>query len=277
LERAAYSLSQGDYTVHLPVRGYDEIAMLSETFNAMTESVESNIAQLQSVAEDRKKFIDNLAHEMKTPLTSIIGYADLLRSARRVDDNQRLEYADAIYQEGQHLKTLSGKLMELILVGRTGVEKQKVDLMDYLLDIAQLLEPMVVQRHLTMTVDCPGRLSLSVDKALIRSLLFNLIDNAAKASKSGDNIELSAHRDRRGRIHLSVTDHGRGMPQEETRKVTQAFYMLDKARTRAEGGAGLGLALCLEIARCHNAQLTIHSHTGVGTQVEIIFPQEGPA
>lgn len=65
------------------------------------------------------------------------------------------------------------------------------------------------------------------------------------------------------------------MPPEETRKVTQAFYMLDKARTRAERGAGLGLALCLEIAKCHNAQLAIQSHTGVGTTVEITFPQEG--
>jgi len=86
---------------------------------------------------------------------------------------------------------------------------------------------------------------------------------------------LVARRDRRGRVHLSVADHGKGMPPEETRKVTQAFYMLDKARTRAEGGAGLGLALCLEIVKCHNAQLMIRSHEGVGTTVEVVFPQEG--
>jgi signal transduction histidine kinase len=275
LERAADSLSAGNYSVRLPLRGHDEMAVVSEAFNSMAEAVENTVADLEAIAEDRKRFTDNLAHEMKTPLTSIIGYADLLRSARRIDDNQRLEYADAIYQEGQHLKTLSGKLMELILVGRTSVERKKIDLVDFLLDIAQLVEPMVVQRQLTMTVDCPGRLSLWGDRPLLQSLLFNLIDNAAKASNPGSNIELAARRDRRGRIHLTVTDHGRGMPPEETRKVTQAFYMLDKARTRAEGGAGLGLALCLEIAKCHNAQLAIQSHTGVGTTVEIIFPQEG--
>ncbi len=275
LERAADSLSAGNYSVRLPLKGHDEMAVVSEAFNAMAEAVQNTVAELEAVAEDRKRFTDNLAHEMKTPLTSIIGYADLLRSARRIDDNQRLEYADAIYQEGQHLKTLSGKLMELILVGRTSVDYKKIDLVDFLLDIAQLVEPMVVQRQLTMTVDCPGKLSLLGDRPLLQSLLFNLIDNAAKASNPGGNIELAARRDRRGRIHVSVTDHGRGMPPEETRKVTQAFYMLDKARTRAEGGAGLGLALCLEIAKCHNAQLAIQSHTGVGTTVEITFPQEG--
>ena len=160
-------------------------------------------------------------------------------------------------------------------MGRTGIEKKKVDILEFLLDIAQLLEPMVVQRKLTMTVDCPNRLTVMGDRPLLQSLLFNLIDNAAKASKPGSSIELVARRDRRGRVHLSVVDHGKGMPPEETRKVTQAFYMLDKARTRAEGGAGLGLALCLEIVKCHNAQLAIRSHEGVGTTVEIVFPQEG--
>ena len=275
LEKAADSLSEGNYQVRLPIRGHNEIAVVSEAFNSMAEAVSHNVAELEAVAEDQKRFTDNLAHEMKTPLTSIIGYADLLRSARRIDDNQRLEYADAIYQEGQHLKALSSKLMELILVGRTSVDKKKVDILDFLLDIAQLLEPMVVQRKLTMTVDCPHRLIVWGDRPLLQSLLFNLIDNAAKASKPGGNIELIARRDRRGRVHLSVADHGRGMPPEETRKVTQAFYMLDKARTRAEGGAGLGLALCLEIVKCHNAQLAIRSHVGVGTTVEIVFPQEG--
>jgi len=275
LEKAADSLSEGNYAVRMPIRGHNEIAVVSEAFNSMAEAVENNVAELEAVAEDQKRFTDNLAHEMKTPLTSIIGYADLLRSARRIDDNQRLEYADAIYQEGQHLKSLSSKLMELILVGRTSVDKKRLDILDFLLDIAQLLEPMVVQRKLTMTVDCPGRLTVMGDRPLLQSLLFNLIDNAAKASKPGGNIELIARRDRRGRVHLSVVDHGKGMPPEETRKVTQAFYMLDKARTRAEGGAGLGLALCLEIVKCHNAQLMIRSHEGVGTTVEVVFPQEG--
>jgi len=274
LANASRRLSQGDYSVRLNFSGRDELAVLGDSFNEMAQSVESNIQELQSVAEDRKKFIDNLAHEMKTPLTSIIGYADLLRSARKLDDTQRLEYADAIYQEGKHLKTFSAKLMELILVGKSSLDKQKVELNEFLQELAQLLEPILSQRGLTMVVACTGRITLFMDKAMVQSMLSNLVDNAAKASPAGSKIELTARRDRRERVHISVIDHGRGMPSEETRKVTQAFYMLDKARTRAEGGAGLGLALCLEIARGHNAQMNITSHEGVGTAVEIVFPSE---
>ena len=274
LASASRRLSQGDYSVRLNFAGRDELAVLGDSFNEMAQSVENNILELQSVAEDRKKFIDNLAHEMKTPLTSIIGYADLLRSARKLDDTQRLEYADAIYQEGKHLKTFSAKLMELILVGKSSLDKQKVDLNEFLQDLAQLLEPILSQRGLKMVVACAGRMTLSMDKAMVQSMLSNLVDNAAKASPAGSTIELTARRDRRERVHIAVIDHGRGMPPEETRKVTQAFYMLDKARTRAEGGAGLGLALCLEIARGHNAQMNITSHEGVGTAVEIVFPSE---
>lgn len=276
LQVASNCFAQGDYEVRNPVRGHDEISELSQDFNAMAQAVQTNVQELETVAEDRKRFIDNLAHEMKTPLTSIIGFADLLRSARTVDDDTRLDYADAIYTEGQHLKSLSSKLMELILLGRTVPEVSQVELPHYLESIVALLQPMATSRGVVLAYRCPS-LTVCLDEELIKSLLFNLIDNATKASQPGQAVELSGGRDEAGRVQIQVCDHGCGMPPSEVRKVVQPFYMLDKARTRAAGGAGLGLALCLEIARVHHATLDIQSQEGQGTTITLTFGKEAAA
>lgn len=273
LQALSKRLAQGNYEERIDVRGRDELSELAQDFNGMAQAVQSNVEQLESVAEDRKKFIDNLAHEMKTPLTSVIGFADLLRSARTVSDDTRIDYANAIYTEGQHLKGLSSKLMELILLGRTSPDWAQVNLADYLQDIAALLQPMVMSKGLTLSLSCPS-LPMVLDPELMKSLLFNLVDNAAKASPPGTSIDIMGMRDEQGRIVLQVQDHGCGMPSSEIRKVLQPFYMLDKARTRAAGGAGLGLALCAEIAQLHHAALQIQSQEGQGTVVRLTFRQE---
>ena len=112
---------------------------------------------------------------------------------------------------------------------------------------------------------------LSVDKPLFTSLLYNLVDNAAKASQDGQEIALTCRRAPDG-VRLAVSDHGIGMSADSIAKVTEPFYMVDKSRSRKAGGAGLGLALCAEIAKRHGAALLIDSQPGEGTTVTILFP-----
>ena len=119
-------IAQGNYSKRLPEKGSTEFSQLSRNMNEMAEAIEHNIKDLESVAEDRNTFIANLAHEMKTPLTSILGFGDLLRIKRTVDDKERREYAGIIVEETKRLKTLSGKLMELITVGSTQLDWQTV-------------------------------------------------------------------------------------------------------------------------------------------------------
>lgn len=266
-------LAGGDYSKRIPVVGRDELADLAEDFNTMAEAVEQNVHSLESVASDQRQFIDNLTHEMKTPLTSIIGFADLIRSARYMDDVTRADYASSIYQEGQRLKTLSGKLMELILLGRTEMDPQRMDAEEFLTEIATLTGPIFASRQLELLLSTePAR--LQGDPSLLQSLVLNLVDNACKASAPGQQVELSCRVDRQRRLHIRITDHGRGIPPGEIHKIMQPFYMLDKARTRAEGGAGLGLALCSRIAQLHRASMSISSAVGQGTAVDLVFPRE---
>ena len=265
-------IAAGQYKLRLPEKGGQEFRRLSQNVNKMAASIETNIETVQALADSRKQFIDNLAHEMKTPLTSILGFADLLRIQRSITEQQRQEYAGIIVEETRRLQTLSGKLMELITTNNSRLDLEPIALEELFADISQAVTPLLHRRRQRLVCHAED-VTLSLDRVLTHSLLYNLIDNASKASPEEAEILLTCTR-KAGRVTISVTDHGIGMQREEIRRITEPFYMVDKSRSRKAGGAGLGLALCLEIARRHGAELQIASQPGKGTTVEIVFPAE---
>jgi signal transduction histidine kinase len=214
-----------------------------------------------------------LTHEMKTPLTSIIGFADILRSARTVDEDARVEYANAIYDEAIHFKNLSDRLMEMILLERSQPDLERVEMDKFLHEISSQIIPLLERRNIQLNIVSESCIML-IDKELIKSMVVNLIDNASKSYTNGGVIELTLKRSGNGKMTLSVRDYGCGIPEDELNKVIEPFYMLDKARTRKSGGAGLGLALCKEIASVHKARLTIDSGVGQGTCVTVAFEED---
>ncbi|MFR1709081.1 MAG: ATP-binding protein [Clostridium sp.] len=259
-------IAEGNYSKRLEVKGDDEITELSTNMNIMAEAIEENVEELEAVAEDRRIFIANLAHEMKTPLTSILGFADILRIKRVVNEEERQEYAGIIIEETKRLKVLSGKLMELITVGSTNVDMREINIKDLIKDIELSLTPTLKNKKLNFNVKIEEDLWVLIDKELFKSLIYNLIDNAIKASTEGQNISLIGTREKE-HVLIKVVDEGIGIPKEEISNIMKPFYMLDKARTRKSGGAGLGLALCVEIARLHNGTINIESEVGKGTCV----------
>lgn len=266
-------IARGNYSKRLAVRGGGEVAELARTMNTMADAVEKNVSDLERVAEERKTFIANLAHEMKTPLTSIMGFADILRVKRVVSDGERQEYANVIVEETKRLRSLSGKLMELISVGGMQPDYREVSLRELLQEVQLALQPVLEGRGISLYCSAPDTTILA-DRELFKSLLYNLVDNGSKASQPGQAVVIdSGYRERR--LFISVIDHGMGIPPKELRRITEPFYMVDKARTRKAGGAGLGLALCVEIAKLHHASLSIESALGEGTSVTILFEEEG--
>lgn len=266
-------IAKGNYEIRLQEQGSLELMELCRNMNRMADAVEQNVEGLRKVADDRKDFVANLAHEMKTPLTSILGFSDLLRIQRIVTDEQRQEYAGIIVEEAKRLRTLSGKLMELITVGNTQIEKTEQELPKLFAEVQTVLSPMLEKNGITLET-VPADAVVEADPELFKSLLYNLIDNAAKASAAGSTVRLQAELLPDNHVQIAVCDHGIGMPQEELRKVVQPFYMLDKSRTRKQGGAGLGLALCVEIVRLHGGELHIESEPGRGTTVSFAMEVE---
>lgn len=259
------AIAQGDYEKRVPEKGYDELSELAHNMNRMAEAVEKNVKALEDVAENRKQFIDNLAHEMKTPLTSILGFSDLLQIKREITDENRMEYAGIIKEEATRMRTLSGKLMELITVGEANVEWQVEDMEELFREIGNSLRIVAESHGITLVCEAEKG-ELRVDKELFKSLLYNLVDNALKASGEGKCIRVKGIFEE-DELVIIVEDEGVGIPPEEVDKITEAFYMVDKVRSRASGGAGLGLALCSEIAALHRGTMKFESQMGKGTRV----------
>ena len=270
LQENARSIAEGNYDQRLDIPTRDELADLAQDMNALAQAVQERVEQLEQVAEERRVFVANLAHEMKTPLTSIMGYADLLYLPREVSEEQRVEYSCIILDEARRLRSLSAKLLELLTVGSVNLAFVPTPLDQVVQEVAVSLEPLLEQAALTLTCHCPPLL-LNMDVELFKSLLYNLLDNARKASPTGGKLSFIAQAEG-DRAVLRVRDWGQGIPPQELDKICQPFYMVDKSRSRKAGGAGLGLALCQAIVSAHGGSMEFWSQVGEGTQVTLTFP-----
>ncbi|MDE7260697.1 MAG: HAMP domain-containing histidine kinase [Oscillospiraceae bacterium] len=266
LGRVAGQLSQGDYSPRAQVAGSDEIGELAASFNHMADAVEKNVQELEDAARRQEDFTASFVHELKTPLTSIIGYADMLRS-RELNEAMRFKAASYIFSEGKRLENLSLALMSLLVVGRGGEDGRSVNMRRLCGETLRSCQPAMEARGLTLEVSAEEG-TLRGDPALLQTLLQNLLDNARKASPPGSTVSLEGRSLEEG-YELVVADHGRGIPAGELSKITEPFYMVDKSRSRAEGGAGLGLALCQKIVELHRGTLSFQSREGEGTTVTV--------
>ena len=268
LGRAAGQMSRGDYSPRAEISGNDEIGELASTFNQMADAVEKNVQELEDAARRQEDFTASFVHELKTPLTSIIGYADMLRS-QKLNEATHFKAASYIFSEGKRLESLSLALMSLLVVGRGESEGKPVNMRRLCAEAERSCQPAMAARDLHLEVTAEEG-TLPGDPALLQTLLQNLLDNARKASQPGGCISLTGEAAGAG-YRLTVTDHGRGIPADELNKITEPFYMVDKSRSRAEGGAGLGLALCQKIVEFHRGSLQFQSREGEGTVVTVIL------
>ena len=187
---------------------------------------------------------------------------------------QQLEAVNYIFSEGKRLEAMSFSLLDLFALERTAPQLVTVQAQALARAVAESMGYVMSQSgvELRLSVE-PG--SFPGEPNLLKTLLYNLLDNARKASQSRSSVELLGCTTPQGYL-FQVTDHGRGIPQEALDRITEPFYMVDKSRARAQGGAGLGLALCQRIASAHGAQLRFESRVGAGTTVSLILGGSEP-
>lgn len=267
LNRTTHAIASGNYSQRINVKTHDELGMLADSMNIMADSVEENVSQLKEVAENRKEFINNLSHEMKTPLTSILGFADIIRIKRNITAEELSDYSSIIFDEAKRLKNLSGKLMELITIGETNLEFIEIETTELFSQIDLLMQPIMKNNEMLLETSCDNCI-IRVDLELFKSMLLNFIDNAVKASSKDSMIQLKGNFAGES-FTICIIDTGIGISKSELNKITEPFYMVDKARSRKAGGAGLGLALCKSIAEIHEADFKILSEINKGTTVKL--------
>lgn len=261
-------MAEGNYSMRCRIKSRDEIGQLGCYYNRMAAAVEHHVDQLKEENRRREDFVANFTHEIKTPLTAVIGYSDMLRSKHMSEENIQIA-ADYIFSEGKRLEAMSMKLFDLILLDKTEIEQRRIFIPELLESIADSAAPVMEKRGVSLKV-YPCEACISGDRDLLKTVFINMLDNAAKASKTGSEVVLRAMH-KLSVVLVEVEDHGCGIPKEEVKKITEAFYMVDKSRSRKSGGAGLGMTLASKIIDIHKAKLRIVSEPGQGTCMKVYF------
>ena len=251
LADAAAKLADGDYAAPLPAAKNDEMNALIRAFSRMSAAIDERETALRTQAEERQALIDALAHEMRTPLTAILGGARLLQQSR-LSGSQQSELLDTMAREASRLSTMDERLLLLTRLDHEAPAFAPFD------SQAMAREALSVFDGVRLEGD--GAVFVG-ERELTILLLRNLVVNAQRAGGK-EAVRVTLHPD-----GFDVTDYGCGMTKEQIARAFEPFYKADKARTRRAGGAGLGLPLCRKIARLHHGKLHMESEIGRGTRV----------
>ncbi len=253
------------------VEGHDDISDLTQSFNEMAAEIEEQFRQLQKESKTKQQLVDDLAHEMRTPLTAIYGYAEYLQKAPCTEE-EKIDALDYIMSESKRLSHMGQELLTMAIFREDEVNSEEIRSESICKDISTMLAPTLHEKRLKLVKKIKA-LTFEGDRAMLVCLLRNLIENAARASESGSRIWLYVH-EQDGQVCIRVKDEGIGMEPHELERITDAFYRVDKARSRSNGGAGIGLNLCDLIVKKHMGSMQFESTPNKGTVVTILLPKK---
>ena len=271
LNQSVADISAGNYEQNLSAKGEDEIAQLAGNINTMADTIQKQISQLEEENKNKQQLMDNLAHELRTPLTSIYGYAQLLQVGR-VSEEETYEGLEYIMKESKRLNKMSADMLSMRLLEKENIHWNKVPIKEVSEHIRRILAESLENKNITLIENHEQEQYLGEEDQYI-VLFRNLIENAIRASHSGGTVEWNSRKSEKGYV-FEVIDQGIGMEKEELEKVMQAFYRVDKSRTRAEGGAGLGLSIVETIVTRLGGSVQMESEKDKGTKViiSIVLP-----
>jgi signal transduction histidine kinase len=262
---AIYRAENLDQRVSVP-KSNDEVGHLSQAFNEMLE-------RLQQLFNAQQRLVADVSHEMRTPLTVIRGNVDLMRVMGCSD----VESLDALTRESERMTRLVNDLLLLSQAdsGVLAMQFVQMDLAPLISDINRSAQVLAAGR-LTVDTTCEAGLALQADPDRLKQVLLNLVDNAIKHTPDGGTVRVEATRSYNNFIRVSVSDTGIGIPEEDLPYVFERFYRVDKSRSRANGGAGLGLSIAASIVQAHNGRTVVSSKPGEGTTFDVYLPVQQP-
>lgn len=261
-------IAKGDFGVRADEKGDDEVSALAKDFNVMADKISRQIYELKDTADRKQRMLDNLAHEMRTPLTAIHGYAEYIGSAR-ISEEERIDAAQCIMSETIRLKDISEVLLDSAFIRENGITVVPVSLRGLAYRACSRISQSAKERGVEVLCEA-DEITVNGDEVLLDMCLSNLLENAVKACKGDGRVTVGTS-SKNGVISLYVRDNGVGMTAEQLSHITEPFYRTDNSRSRAEGGTGLGLALCKRIAEAHKGEIVFESALGKGTIASINF------
>jgi signal transduction histidine kinase len=255
LSKASKEVAKGNFDIEVDVKSKDEIGQLTADFNLMTK-------ELKNIETLRKDFISNVSHEFKTPITSIKGFAKLIRDGK-LSSEQLYEYSDLIYTEGERLSLLSSNMLRLSELENKAIqEPPKIFSLDeQIRKTILLLEAQWLKKEIEFDIEL-DEVSIIGDAHLLQEVWLNLIQNAIKFSNQGGTIKVLLCKNA-GKVKVEICDNGIGITEEDKKHIFERFFKSDKSRSK--DGNGLGLVIVKNIVELFKGKVYFKSELGKGT------------
>jgi len=269
IRKAALEFAGGNYGYTLKCRTSDEYHDLTEAINYM-------VSRIKQVDDYQKKFIGNVSHDFRSPLTSIKGYAEAIKDGT-IPEGAREKYLDVILFETDRLSKMTADLLDLNRMDSTGLmlETESFDINEVIKKTAQSFEVTCTAKKIGIDLSFASKSTfVDADLSRIQQVLYNLIDNAIKFSPPQSVIEIETE-EKGAKALIRVRDHGEGISRENIKRIWERFYKQDSSRGRDKKGTGLGLAIVKEIIAAHEENINVISTEGVGTEFTFTLPISG--
>ncbi len=265
LSEAVRTVREGDYAHRITPEGSDELTELSRDFNSMTET-------LQETEKQRRRFVSDASHELKTPLAAIRLLADSITETEDIDPATVREFVADISSEAERLQRTTDKLLNLSRRddGARG-EAEAVDVGEQVENTLRLLAPLAEKTGVTLRRDCGEGCVISAPADDVYQIVFNLAENAVKYNVPGGDVLVAVRREG-GRVVLRVEDTGIGIPEKDLPNIFSRFYRVDKARSRERGGSGLGLSIVHDAVAALGGSIEVSAREDGGTRFTVAFP-----
>jgi signal transduction histidine kinase len=271
---AAGRLASGDRSARVEVGGLSETATLGAAFNEMAEELEQEESRREELDRLKDEFVLTASHELRSPLTSVQGFAELLMLDRDSLTPQQADTVEIILDNCRHLVRLLNNLLDLARsdVGRLAVRPQPTEVAPLVEDVARTMRAQTEAGHQSLREDVPPDLPLiNVEPDRIRQILVNLLTNAHEYSPEGASIVVAA-RAVGAEVEISVSDDGQGIPEDQIGLIFDRFTRGDAGLTQRVGGTGLGLAISKSLVELHGGSITAESTVGVGSTFRVRLP-----
>lgn len=251
---------------------YYELNLIADTTKRMADAVRESMKKIEFEKMIRQEFFTNASHELKTPITSIKGYIELLENGMATDENMKMEFMSRIKKEAQNM---SGLINDILMISRLETKEAEITITEVRIcplinELIESLKPLATENQVTIEMSCKP-IALSANHGQMRELFNNLITNAIKYNKPNGKVKIIVTIEGKDAVFI-VEDTGVGIPEESKQRVFERFYRVDKGRSKKMGGTGLGLSIVKHIVNYYNGSIELDSKVGRGSKFTVRLP-----
>ncbi|OAB40609.1 vancomycin resistance histidine kinase VanS [Paenibacillus macquariensis subsp. defensor] len=267
-------LANGEFKNHVHISSNDEFSIIAEDINLASEKLQGAVERGNFAENSKDQLVVNLAHDLRTPLTSVLGYLDLILKDDHLTEEQHRHFTSIAFTKSQRLEKLIDGLFDITRMnyGKLPVEKKRIDISELLMQLNEELYPVFEKNNLISRLNIAPNIYISGDGELLVRVFENLLTNATRYGKDGLYVDINSHLNS-GHVVIQIVNYGGHIAPEELPHIFDMYYTSDWARTHQEGGTGLGLFIARNIVEQHDGTISVESNV-VRTLFEIQLPQE---